>query len=366
MTKPSKVKNIIIAVLCGVLLVSSFGLSFKIFNSVSNDSATTSPASSETVAFVEITKDSGQLDDSQLALLSKGTLIKQGEAIYQLTTAQSDVLTFRCLSDVNTAQQRYLDVSLNKKTYALRSEKSDLIFASDLENYVLSSELKKYVLSSELNDLVSSSDLENYASVSDLLKYALTSDLNLFVTITNASGTFSADDIDKLNKGAVIVYDNNVYQLSGKNSSAWYYSCSNSDGIGNKVIKYSISNSKYSFTDENLDITPIVSNRIQLASGIALTFEGHSIYFVQCYDSSWNLAKMEIVGGGKASEQCEFALVITGGQDSNYTESLILYSTGSVLINNLAGTSGDSTGLKPVSSTSRLSYFKISGNGIKK
>lgn len=62
-------------------------------------------------------------------------------------------------------------------------------------------------------------------------------------------------------------------------------------------------------------------------------------------------------GGGKDGKTGRFALVFVGGK---INESLIVYQTGSVLISDLAGTSGGSTGIKPASN-GYLRVFEIGG-----
>ena len=88
-----------------------------------------------------------------------------------------------------------------------------------------------------------------------------------------------------------------------------------------------------------------------------LTFKTNTLYAVQGFDNTQNLADFTIVGGGKDGKTGRFALVFVGG---NINESLIVYQTGSVLISDLAGTSGGSTGIKPASN-GYLRVFEIGG-----
>ena len=99
-----------------------------------------------------------------------------------------------------------------------------------------------------------------------------------------------------------------------------------------------------------------------LNPGEQLIFEAHSMYVVQCYDSSTNLADFTILGGGKNGEKGRLAMVFIGDKVNNSTlHSLMIYQTGSINISNLAGTSGASYGIKPSNNSCRLSYYKIGG-----
>lgn len=88
-----------------------------------------------------------------------------------------------------------------------------------------------------------------------------------------------------------------------------------------------------------------------------LTFKTNTLYAVQGFDNTQNLADFTIVGGGKDGKTGRFALVFVGGK---LNESLIVYQTGSIIISDLAGTSGGSTGIKPASN-GYLRVFEIGG-----
>lgn len=102
-----------------------------------------------------------------------------------------------------------------------------------------------------------------------------------------------------------------------------------------------------------------------LAPSKELIFEAHSMYVVQCYDNSDNLADFTILGGGKNGTKGRFAMAFLGVKNNNTSlQSLIIYQTGSINISNLAGTSGSSYGLKPSNNSDRIIYYKIGGKGI--
>lgn len=88
-----------------------------------------------------------------------------------------------------------------------------------------------------------------------------------------------------------------------------------------------------------------------------LTFKTNTLYAVQGFDNTQNLADFSIVGGSKDGKKGRFALVFIG---DNINESLIVYQTGSIIISDLAGTSGGSTGIKPASN-GYLRVFEIGG-----
>lgn len=333
-TKKFKIKSIITLLCVFLILTFTTGFGVKLF-SAPNSSASTQPAAE--LGIVEITEERGTLSSEQIRLLSRGALIRCDSAVFQLSSATDNGFVYSCLSDFGLAEQRSLSVNLTEKTYSTSVSQSDLVHSSDL--------LK-------------------YANASALLQYALASDLNLFVEVNGSSGTFSADDVKKLEKGAVIINDVSVYQLASKTNSEWTYVLPNNGGVGNKVITYTVATSKWAYSNKNYSFSPTVSSQKQLQPGIALAFSAHRMYVVQCFDSSWNLQKMTIIGGGKAGEECKFAFVIVGDKSDNLT-SLVLYQTGSTInLTNLAGTSGNSTGIKPSNDQHFLSYFEIGGNGL--
>lgn len=88
-----------------------------------------------------------------------------------------------------------------------------------------------------------------------------------------------------------------------------------------------------------------------------LTFKTNTLYAIQGFDNTQNLADFTIVGGGKDGKKGRFALVFIGDK---INESLIVYQTGSIIISDLAGTSGGSTGIKPASN-GYLRVFEIGG-----
>ena len=112
---------------------------------------------------------------------------------------------------------------------------------------------------------------------------------------------------------------------------------------------------------KNSDVKDLVTHSA-LKSGEKLIFEAHSMYIVQCYDTSSNLADFKILGGGKDGATGRFAMVFTGIINNQKSlQTLMVYQTGSMVLSNLAATSGSSYGLAPASNDNYLVYYKLGG-----
>lgn len=242
--------------------------------------------------------------------------------------------------------------------------------------------------------------------------------LEQVIEITEQDGKLSAAQIKSLNGGAIIKYNGDIYQLSqvgeenvyihsdndnifvrkyiGVNTEDGFYRSWNkvndeyvtkallnnalSDYATDKDINSALNSAlgnyatnadvqskltatlaSYVKTSDGKDIV----TRKKLAPGEELIFEAYSMYVVQCYDSSDNLADFTILGGGKNGTKGRFAMAFLGDKISNSSlQSLMVYQTGSINISNLAGTSGSSYGLKPSNNSYRIVYYKIGGKGI--
>ena len=242
--------------------------------------------------------------------------------------------------------------------------------------------------------------------------------LEQVIEITEQDGKLSAAQIKSLNGGAIIKYNGDIYQLSqvgeenvyihsdndnifvrkyiGVNTEDGFYRSWNkvndeyvtkallnnalSDYATDKDINSALNSAlgnyatnadvqskltatlaSYVKTSDGKDIV----TRKKLAPGEELIFEAYSMYVVQCYDSSDNLADFTILGGGKNGTKGRFAMAFLGDKISNSSlQSLMVYQTGSINISNLAGTSGRSYGLKPSNGSHYLVYYKIGGKGI--
>ena len=246
-------------------------------------------------------------------------------------------------------------------------------------------------------------------------------DLGQVVDLTGQDGEITSAQATLLSRGAVVKYDNDVYQLYQVGDSRVYTCVDSMDEYTRKYIqinndgtftRWSKTNtdyvdkallssvlSEYLKTGEfdetikdyatNGELDEALSSALanymkssevksQLAQMLAgyvlythltglvtnklvynqLTFKTNTLYAVQCYDKTQNLADFTIIGGSKDGKKGRFALVFVGNKVS---ESLILYQTGSALISDLAATSGGSTGIKPAASSNILSVYEIGG-----
>lgn len=218
------------------------------------------------------------------------------------------------------------------------------------------------------------------------------SDLGQIVDIDDEEGFLTESQSAMLNRGAPLRFGDEVYQLSKSGAETVYTYSDSNDYFIRKYITINVAertytrrveiNSDYIDKDTlsaalteymksaevqrllNSTLTSYVKNaeltgvvKMYYTSG-TLQFKPNTMYAVQCLDSSLNLADFSIIGGSKDGKTGRFALVFVGDKVS---ESLVLYQTGSVVLSNLAATSGGSTGIKPAASSSQLRYFVIGG-----
>ena len=238
------------------------------------------------------------------------------------------------------------------------------------------------------------------------------------IEVTEDNGKLSAAQVKSLDNGADIQYNGEIYRLSqtgeenvyahndeenifvrkyiAVNTSDGFYRSWNkvndeyvtkallntalSDYATDKDIKSALNSALTNYMTsadaqklltatlasyvKSSDGKDIITHHI-LAPGKELIFEAHSMYVVQCYDNSDNLADFTILGGGKNGTKGRFAMVFLGDKISNSNlQSLTVYQTGSINISNLAGTSGNSYGLKPSNNSDFIVYYKIGGKGI--
>ena len=252
-----------------------------------------------TGGIIEISEQDGQLTTAELNSLSGGADIKFNGEIYRLTRDGTNKV-YSYTDAENVFYRKFISVNTEDGTYTQWSEKS--------EDYVskatLATLLKGYVKDYEMDNALS--DYMKDADVNDIIGAALT---NYMTSV----------EMQNLLTNALASY---VKNSDGKDIVTWH----------------------------------------KLAPGEQLIFEAHSMYVVQCYDSSYNLADFTILGGGKDGTKGRFAMAFLGDKISNSTlQSLMVYQTGSINISNLAGTSGRSYGLKPSNGSHYLVYYKIGG-----
>lgn len=238
------------------------------------------------------------------------------------------------------------------------------------------------------------------------------------IEVTEDNGKLSSEQIKSLDNGADIQYNGEIYRLSQTGEEnvyahndeenifvRKYIAVNTSDGfyrswnkVNDEYVTKALLNTALSDYATDKDISSALNSalgnyatnsdvqklltatlasyvkssdgkdivtRKKLASGEQLIFEAYSMYVVQCYDNSGNLADFTILGGGKNGTKGRFAMAFLGDKISNSTlQSLTVYQTGSINISNLAGTSGNSYGLKPSNNSDFIVYYKIGGKGI--
>lgn len=229
------------------------------------------------------------------------------------------------------------------------------------------------------------------------------------IEVTEQDGKLSAAQIKSLNGGAIIKYNDEIYQLSqigeenvythiddenifvrkyiGVNTSDGFYRSWNkvNDEYVTKALLDTALSDYATDSDMNSALSTALANYMKSAevqklltntllsyvkksdgkglvnmyySSSMLAFKPNTLYAVQCFDDTQNLADFSIVGGSKDGKNGRFALVFVGDSVSS---SLIVYQTGSVLISDLAATSGGSTGIRPAKSSSFLRVFELGG-----
>lgn len=106
----------------------------------------------------------------------------------------------------------------------------------------------------------------------------------------------------------------------------------------------------------SVDLEPIVKGQHKLNKGEQLTIQQGYTYFVQCFDTSDNIAEFEIVGGNRNGEKGKFVMLLSGQGDN-----LAILQTGSIVISNFVKTAVRVEAIKPASNSSYLAYYEISG-----
>ncbi len=252
-----------------------------------------------TGGIIEISEQDGQLTTVELNSLSGGADIKFNGEIYRLTRDGTNKV-YSYTDAENVFYRKFISVNTEDGTYTQWSEKS--------EDYVskatLATLLKGYVKDYEMDNALS--DYMKDADVNDIIGAALAN-----------------------------------YMTSAEMQNL----------LTNALASYV----------KNSDVKDLVTRR-DLKSGEKLIFEAHSMYIVQCYDTSSNLADFKILGGGKDGATGRFAMVFTGIVNNQKSlQTLMVYQTGSIVLSNLAATSGSSYGLAPASNDNYLVYYKLGG-----
>lgn len=252
-----------------------------------------------TGGIIEISEQDGQLTAAELNALSGGADIKFNGEIYRLTRDGTNKV-YSYTDAENVFYRKFISVNTEDGTYTQWSEKSEDYVSKATLATLLKGYVKDYEMDNALSDYMKDADVNDIIGAA-LADYMRSSEIQSLITTTLASYVKNSDGKD-------------------------------------------------------------IVTRKKLAPGEQLIFEAHTMYVVQCYDSSGNLADFTILGGGKDGTKGRFAMAFLGDKISNSTlQSLMVYQTGSINISNLAGTSGSSYGLKPSNGSHYLVYYKLGG-----
>ena len=268
---------------------------------------------------VELTDENGTLNEKQVNLLSSGADITYDSDVYRLSKV-GDEKIYEHTDGENIFLTKYIGVDTEKRTFRTWEKLNNDVVTKALMNSALTEKdsalketLKEYVTDDQMTKILA--DYEKGADLTETLKKYVTEEkVNSIL-----SSYYTKQETQNFINQALLSY---VKKSDGKDM----------------VVKKALN------------------------PGEQLIFEAHSMYVVQCYDSSDNLADFTILGGGKNGDKGRLAMVFIGDKVNNTTlHSLMIYQTGSLGISNLAGTSGASYGIKPSNNSCRLSYYKIGG-----
>ena len=268
---------------------------------------------------VELTDENGTLNEKQVNLLSGGADITYDSDVYRLSKV-GDENIYEHTDGENIFLTKYIGVDTEKRTFRTWEKLNNDVVTKALMNSALTEKdsalketLKEYVTDDQITKILA--DYEKGADLTETLKKYVTEEkVNSIL-----SSYYTKQETQNFINQALLSY---VKKSDGKDM----------------VVKKALN------------------------PGEQLIFEAHSMYVVQCYDSSDNLADFTILGEGKNGDKGRLAMVFIGDKVNNTTlHSLMIYQTGSLGISNLAGTSGASYGIKPSNNSCRLSYYKIGG-----
>lgn len=238
------------------------------------------------------------------------------------------------------------------------------------------SEQDGQLTTAELNSLIGGADIKFNGEIYRLTRdgtnkvYSYTDAENVFyrkfISVNTEDGTYtqwsekSEDYVSKATLATLLKGYVKDYEMD--NALSDYMK----DADVNDIIGAALTNYMTSVEMQNLLTNALVSY-VKTSDGKGLvnmyylynqlTFKTNTLYAVQGFDNTQNLADFTIVGGGKDGKTGRFALVFIGDK---INESLVVYQTGSILLSDLAGTSGGSTGIKPASN-GYLRVFEIGG-----
>ena len=301
-------KKLLPIILCFIVVAAVFGMG----TSFTNENNTTEQ-------IVQIDGKTTTLTKEQIKSLDNGADITYDSDVYRLSKV-GDEKIYEHTDGENIFLTKYIGVDTEKCTFRTWEKLNNNVVTKALMNSALTEKdsalketLKGYVTDDQMTKILA--DYEKGADLTETLKKYVTEEkVNSIL-----SSYYTKQETQNFINQALLSY---VKKSDGKDM----------------VVKKALN------------------------PGEQLIFEAHSMYVVQCYDSSANLADFTILGGGKNGDKGRLAMVFIGDKVNNTTlHSLMIYQTGSINISNLASTSGASYGIKPSNNSCRLSYYKIGG-----
>ena len=315
---------------------------------------------------VTLDGETANLTDKQLKSLESGADISFGSEMYRLSKV-GDENIYEHTDGENIFVTKYIGVNATDKTYRTWEKVNEEVVTKALMSNVLSGytsssalteTLKKYVSDEQLIEILA--EYEKGSDLTETLKKYVTDEQLTEILADYVKGT----DLTKTLKGYV-----SDEELA--NILAEYEKCSDLTAILGKYLTAeqtkAVLQGYYSKTEIANMLSDYIKNSdkkslVNMYLTTLLTFKPNAMYAVQCFDNTSNLSDFKIIGGGKDGKTGRFAIVFVGDK---VTDSLIVYQTGTIIISDLAGTSGGSTGIKPASSSDYLRVFEISGNVLK-
>ena len=301
-------KKLLPIILCFIVVAAVLGMGTSFTN-----------GNNTTEQIVQIDGKTTTLTKEQIKSLDNGADITYDSDVYRLSKV-GDEKIYEHTDGENIFLTKYIGVDTEKRTFRTWEKLNSDVVTKALMNSALTKKdsalketLKEYVTDDQMTKILA--DYEKGADLTETLKKYVTEEkVNAIL-----SGYYTKKETQNFINQALLSY---VKKSDGKDM----------------VVKKALN------------------------PGEQLIFEAHSMYVVQCYDSSTNLADFTILGGGKNGNKGRLAMVFVGDKVNNTTlHSLMIYQTGSINISNLAGTSGSSYGIKPSDNSCRLSYYKIGG-----
>ena len=301
-------KKLLPIILCFIVVAAVLGMGTSFTN-----------GNNTTEQIVQIDGKTTTLTKEQIKSLDNGADITYDSDVYRLSKV-GDEKIYEHTDGENIFLTKYIGVDTEKRTFRTWEKLNNDVVTKALMNNALTEKdsalketLKEYVTDDQMTKILA--DYEKGADLTETLKKYVTEEkVNSIL-----SSYYTKQETQNFINQALLSY---VKKSDGKDM----------------VVKKALN------------------------PGEQLIFEAHSMYVVQCYDSSTNLADFTILGGGKNGDKGRLAMVFIGDKVNNTTlHSLMIYQTGSINISNLAGTSDGSYGIKPSNNSCRLSYYKIGG-----